>query len=63
MPLRGFLVGALRETLARRSEPARRAPVRLTTCGGPGPLPGVDLDDSAALLELMEDAADLPERR
>lgn len=29
-------------------------PVRFTTVGGNGPLPGVDLDDSGALLDLLE---------
>ena len=44
---------ALRERLARRGRlPA--APVQLTTFGGSGLQPGVDLDDSAMLLDLME---------
>ena len=33
--------------------PERPVPA-LPTFGGGGPLPGVDLDDSAALLDLME---------
>jgi hypothetical protein len=46
---------ALREALAREREAAvPRAPVTLVTVGGGGPQPGVDLDDSAALLDLME---------
>jgi hypothetical protein len=45
---------ALRETLARRRSAARRKPVELPTFKGGVLLPGVDLDDSAALLELME---------
>jgi len=44
---------ALRERLARRAVQAPPA-VRLTTFGGSGPKPGVDLDDSAALLDFME---------
>ena len=50
---------ALREVLNRQRRPDRRA-VELTTFGGNGPHPGVDLDDSAALLDLMDktDAAD-----
>jgi hypothetical protein len=44
---------ALRERLARRGRSVT-APVELTTFGGSGLQPGVDLDDSAALLELME---------
>jgi hypothetical protein len=45
---------ALREALRRK--PKKRAPgsVRLTTFGGDGLCPGVDLDDSAALLDLMD---------
>ena len=50
---------ALREVVARQGDAGRRAPVRLTTVGGPGVLPGVDLDDSAALTELMESPHDL----
>ena len=49
---------ALREVLARQREPWERRPVRLTTFTGRGPFPGVDLDDSAALLDLMESAHD-----
>ncbi len=46
---------AVREMLARSDAGGSdRAPIRLRTVGGSGPLPGVDLHDSAALLELME---------
>ena len=51
--LTGVIEEALRERLARREAPAA-GPVELTTFGGSGLQPGVDLDDSAALLELME---------
>jgi len=44
---------ALRERLARRAGQPTPA-VHLTTFGGSGPKSGVDLDDSAALLGLME---------
>jgi hypothetical protein len=47
------VVDALRMTFARTAE-AKRKPVRLKTVGGSGLQPGVDLDDSAALLDLME---------
>lgn len=47
---------ALRDWLARRQI---TSPVRLITYGRDGLLPGVNLDDSAALLALM-DAADDP---
>jgi hypothetical protein len=45
---------ALRETVARRREAAARQPVRLPVIGGGGLQPGVDLDDNARLLELVE---------
>ena len=44
---------ALRQALARRQKSGRR-PLKFTTFGGNGPLPGVDLDDSAGLLDRME---------
>ena len=45
---------ALREALARRREGAARKRVALPTFKGKGLQPGVDLGDSAALLDLME---------
>ena len=53
---------ALRETLARRSPKARGKPARLTTFGSGGLQPGVDLDDTASLIERM-DAPDGSHRR
>jgi len=52
--------GALREVLARRKKARRRATVKLTTVGGGGVQRGVDLDDGAALLDLMERRDDAP---
>ena len=52
--LTAVLEDALRETLARRSTRVKRKPVRLKTVRGDGVRPGVDLDDTAALLDLME---------
>ena len=52
--LTSVLEDALRDTLARRHARPRRARVRLKTFKGDGIRPGVDLDDSAALLEAME---------
>ncbi|MGH3908434.1 MAG: DUF6364 family protein [Pseudonocardiaceae bacterium] len=44
---------ALRQALASRAEPPRR---RASVPTSPGrPLPGVHLDDNAALLDLMDD--------
>ena len=45
---------SLRAALAERSLRARPKPIRLKTYGQGGLQPGVDLDDSAALLDLME---------
>ncbi|MFO1205343.1 MAG: hypothetical protein U1E63_06375 [Burkholderiales bacterium] len=52
--LTSILEEALRETLARRRGASRRKPVRLKTAGGEGLCPGVDLDETASLLDLME---------
>ena len=49
---------ALREVLARQQTAEQRTPVRLTTVSGGGLQPGVDLDDSAALVALMEEPRD-----
>jgi hypothetical protein len=48
---------ALRESLHRRNRPGVRT-VELPVFGEGGFQPGVDLDDSAALLELMEQEDD-----
>ena len=51
--LTSVLEQALRESLARRSVRAKSKRMRLKTVRGGGVRPGVDLDDSAALLDLM----------
>lgn len=51
--LTAVIEDALRADFARRSA-VDREPVCLTTTGEEGVQPGVDLDDSAGLLELME---------
>jgi hypothetical protein len=45
---------ALRDSLQRRTRAGKRAPVKLRTVKGTGVRPGVDLDDSASLLDTME---------
>jgi hypothetical protein len=60
--LTAVIEDALRQMLARQQQAAARLPVRLTTVSGNGTLPGVDLDNSAALLDLM-DSFDGPDRR
>lgn len=56
--LTAVIEDALRESLSRQRGSGQREPVRLITFGGKGLLPCVDLDDSAALLDLMESAND-----
>ena len=56
--LTSVIEDALREMLARRRKTEERRPVKLTTVSGSGLQPGVDLDDSAALLSLMEEFDD-----
>ena len=48
-----FIADAVRESLARRRDGKSQPPVQLTTFRGSGLQPGVDLDDSAALEDLM----------
>jgi len=45
---------SLRERLARRNAPRSKARFRFPTFRGDGLQPGVDLDDSATLLDRME---------
>ena len=52
-----FIEEALRAALARHHERAPSEPYRVQPWGGGGVRPGVDLDDSAALLDLMDDDA------
>ncbi len=53
MTLTAVLEQALRESLARRNVQAKARPLRLKTFRGGGVRAGVDLDDSAALLDVM----------
>jgi hypothetical protein len=57
-----LIADALRESLARRRSPRRSRGVDLPTFGTGGLQPGVDLDDSAALLDLTA-LGDGPDRR
>lgn len=45
---------ALQEKLSGSQKPLRERSFQLVTVGGEGLQPGVDLDDSAALLETMD---------
>lgn len=56
--LTGFIEDALRQALATRHPKVRRTHVKLTTVKGHGVRPGIDLDDSASLLTMMEKPRD-----
>ena len=56
--LTAVIENALRQSFAQRQHAVQRGKVSFTTSGKGGLRPGVDLDDSAALLELMEQAHD-----
>jgi len=53
--LTAVLEQALRESLTRRTAAALHEPLQLNTFRGGGVRPGVDLDDSASLLDVMTD--------
>ncbi len=53
---------ALREALARRRRTRRHERVILRTYGKQGLLPGVDIDDTASVLDLMEASVGPPRR-
>ena len=53
---------ALKERLARRKRSPKSLPLKLTIYGEGGLQPGVDLDDTSALLDVMEPNLD-PHRR
>lgn len=63
--LTSVIEDALRMELLRARDLRTREPLELRTFGDPadGVAPGVDLDDSAALLELMEADEPLDRRR
>jgi hypothetical protein len=48
---------ALQQSLAQGADPGNGEPLRLPTFLGRGLRPGVDLDDSAGLLEAMDGRA------
>jgi hypothetical protein len=52
-----FIEETLRDKIAPMLPVASQPPTRLTTVGGDGVRPGVDLNNSAALLSLMEQGA------
>lgn len=56
--LTAVIEDALRRTLATSRRPRARAVAKVPTFRGDGLRPGVDLDDTASLLELMETGPD-----
>lgn len=56
--LTAVIEDALRQTLAQQDQVESGKPVRLSTVTGNGLQPGVDLDDSAALLAIMDESSD-----
>jgi hypothetical protein len=52
--LTAVIEDALRQFLSRRESGPARRPFRIRPFKGTGLAPGIDLDDSAALLDLME---------
>ena len=53
--LTAIIEESLRERLARSQSGLSGPRTRLTTTGEGGVLPGIDLDDSASLLDMMDD--------
>ena len=51
---------ALRETLARRRDSSKRPYITLRTFKGTGVRPGVDIDNSASLWDLLDGLDDSP---
>jgi hypothetical protein len=57
--LTSVIEDALRQTLAQERKMGKeRRPFRMPTSGGGSLRPGVDLDDSAGLLDIMEEGHD-----
>ena len=57
-----IIANALRESLSKARQNKPRKKFKVVTCGEGGTFPGVDLDDTSALLDLM-DGIDDPHRR
>jgi hypothetical protein len=57
-----FIADALRVSLAERPQKRRERALKINPSGKGGVLPGVDLDDTSALLDIMDGLRD-PDRR
>ena len=58
--LTAVIEDVLREALKRRDKRPKRAPVKLPTFRGKGLRPGVDLDDTAFLLDIADAPRQMP---
>jgi hypothetical protein len=56
--LTAVIENSLRQSFAQQKLAVKRGKVRFTTSGKGGLRPGVELDDSAALLDIMEQTHD-----
>ena len=56
--LTSLIEDSLREAIARSKRGQKRRKVVLPAVDGEGLQPGVDIDDSASLLDLMQDSRD-----
>ena len=61
--LTAVIEASLRERLGRRRKASRPHSVKLPVFGKKGLQPGIDLDDSVALLEAMSPSSDTAPRR
>jgi predicted transcriptional regulator len=53
--LTAVIEDALRESFARRMSPQPKRKIKLPTFDSGGLMPGVDIDNSASLLDIMEE--------
>jgi hypothetical protein len=57
-----FIADALRVSLAERRQKKRERALKINPSGKGGVLPGVDLDDTSGLLDIMDGLRDLDRR-
>lgn len=57
-----IIANALREALSKRSRKPQKKRTRLITYGKGGTFPGIDISDSATLLDIMDGIIDPPRR-
>ena len=57
-----IIANALREALSKRPRKPQKKKTRLITYGKGGTFPGIDISDSATLLDIMDGIIDPPRR-